>query len=673
MPIAPEERGSAGTSLACYGTQNACVTDPASSLHNDSMNVYTDDLAETKKTPNLAPEAQFASAASSSHLLRKRRRASTAVALVAAAFALGFGLWSLSRRLAPQITAQTSPKSTYVASFPEKSIAVLPFEDLSEAKQEVSLADSVQDDILTALSKVADLRVISYTSVSTYAFGKPRDLRDVAQSLGAAYILEGSVRRIDGKARIAVQLTDARKSVKLWADSYERDLADVFGMHGDIVQRIASQMQASISPKEKAVVDERPTRDVIAYDLYVRGKTLIATVSFNAQINEKLVQAVQLLDQAITRDPNFYLAYCQLASAHNYFYFFGFDHTPARLALADAMLKAAVRLRPDAGETHLAKATFFYRGNLDYDHARAELALAQNSLPNNSEIFELTGYIDRRQGLWHESARSLQRAVELDPRNYFILQQIASSYQESRQFGAMAAALDRALALAPDDLDNRVTRALVDLEWRADTRPLHQAIQSLLAENPKSAPDLGDQWLYVSLCERDLSAAAQAAAVIPESGISTDLNFPRAWCEGLVAREKGDVVAAQNAFLAARAEVEKTVSEQPDYGSALCVLGLIDAALGHKEEAIREGRRAVELLPTTKDTLNGAELMKYLGVIYAWCGEKDLAIKQINATMQIPGTLSYGNLKLHPNWDALRGDPRFEKIVANLAPKTPEN
>lgn len=636
------------------------------------MNLYTDDIAETSESPNLISERHLAISATSSRPLRRHRSASTAVIVSGAALALGFGLWSLSRQLAPQISALTSPKSTYVASFPERSIAVLPFEDLSELKPEVSVADSIQDDILTALSKVADLRVISYTSVSAYVPAKPRNLRDIAQSLGAAYILEGKVQRHEGKARITVQLTDARKSVKLWTGSYERDLNDLFGMHGDLVQQVASRMQASISPKEKAAVDERPTIDLLAYDLYVRGKTLIASVSFNAQINEKLVQAVQLLNQALARDPNFYPVYCQLASAHNYLYFFGFDHTQARLALADAMLKTAVRLRPDAGETHLAKATFFYRGNLDYDHARAELALAQNDLPNNSEIFELTGYIDRRQGLWHESARSLQRALELDPRNYFMLQQIAYSYQEARQFGAMAAAMDRALALAPDDLDNRVTRALVDLEWRADPHPLHNAIQGLLAENPKSAPDLADQWLYVALCKRDLSAAAEALAAIPASGISTDLNFPRAWCEGLVARVRGDSAAARTAFLAARAEVEKQVSEQPDYGAAFCVLGLIEAALGQKEEAIRDGRRAVELLPTTKDALDGAELMKYLGVIYAWCGEKDLAIKQIAATVQIPGTLSYGNLKLHPCWDALRSDPRFEKIVANLAPRTPE-
>ena len=637
------------------------------------MNLSTDAVTETKRAPNLKDEKQTANSGSSAPLIPDRRRAFSAIVLLAVALALGLGLWNLSRRLSPQITTPASLETSYVASFPEKSIAVLPFKNLGDGNQELSLADSVQDDILTALSRVADLRVISRTSVSAYAPDRPRNLREIAQSLGAAYILEGGMERTDGKVRIIVQLTDARRDTKLWSDSYERPPDNLFGKHSDLVQRIASEMQASISPQEKAATDECPTKDLVAYDLYVRGKTLITSVSYNAQINEKLSQAIQSLNQAITRDPKFYLAYCQLAAAYNYLYFFGFDHSPARLAMADEVLKSAVRLRPDAGETHLARATFLYRCNLDYDNARAELALAQQALPNNSESFELTGYIDRRQGLWHESARSLQRALELDPRNFFILQQIAYSYQELRQFGAMAAALDRALALAPGDLDTRITRALVELEWHADTRPLHQTIQSLLSENPQCATDLADQWLYVSLCERDSAAAAQAAAAIPESGIAVDLNFPRTWCQGLAARARGDAAEAQTAFLAARAEVEKTVTEQPDYGEALCVLGLIDAALGHKEEAIREGRRAVELLPISKDAINAAELMKYLGVIYAWCGEKDLAIDQIAATVQIPGSLSYGNLKLDPNWDALRGDPRFEKMVAFLAPKKARN
>ncbi len=630
------------------------------------MNLYTDEVAEPKESTNHPPEKPFPQLTCSLPLPRERRRGLTTVILIATAFALGCGLWSFSRQLAPQIPA---PESAYVASFPEKSIAVLPFENLGEVQEDAFLADGVQDDILRALSKVADLRVISCTSVSGYTPGSSRNLRDIAQNLGAGYILEGSVRRDGEKARITAQLTDARREEKLWTVSYERDLVDVLGMQNDLVQRIASQLQAAVSTKEQAAIDERPTQDLLAYALYVHGKTLVSSVS-NAQINEKLVHAVQLLDQAIARDPNFYLAYCQLAAAHDYLYFFGFDHTPVRLALTEAALKSAIRLRPEAGETHLAKANFFYRCYLDYDKARAELALAQRALPNSSEVFELTGYIDRRQGLWSESARNLQRALQLDPRNVFLLQQIAASYQEARQFRAMGAALDRALVLAPRDLDTRISRAFVDLEWRADTRPLQQTIAALLAENPDSTSDVADQWLYEALCERDPAAVARAVAAIPATGISTDLNFPRAWCEGLAARAKGDEAAAHVAFLAARAEVEKELREQSDYGPAFTVLGLIDAGLGRKEEAIREGRRGIELLPVTKDALDGAELMKYLAVIYAWCGEKDLAIEQIADTLRIPSTLSYGNLKLHPNWDALRGDPRFEKIVANLAPKS---
>jgi len=545
-------------------------------------------------------------------------------------------------------------------------------EDFSEDKQHAFLADGVQDDIRTALAKVADLKVINRTSVNTYAAGMRRNLREIAQTLGVAFVLEGSVRQSGEKVRISVRLTDARTGNPAWEESYERDLADVFAIQSDIVQQILSQLQAVVSPKEKAAIDERPTKDLIAYGLYVRAKALVATISLNAQINEKLREAVDLLDQAIKRDPNFFLAYCQLAAAHNYLYFFGLDHTPARLTLADGALKTIIRMRPDAGETHLARADFLYRCYLEYEKARAELALAQRALPNNSDIFELTGYIDRRQGRWNESARSLQRALALDPRNFFILQQIALSYQEFRQFRAMAAALDRALILIPRDLDTRVTRALVDLEWRADPRPLGESIRTLLAEDPATAPDLAAQWFYVALCARDPAAVTQALAVIPASGTAVDLNFPRSWCEGVAARTKGDVATAQAAFLAAHAELERTVSEQPGYAPALCVLGLIDAALGRKDEAIREGRRAIELLPITKDSIDGAELMKYMGVIYAWCGERDLAIEQIVATLKIPSTLSYGNLKLHPNWDSLRGDPRFDKIVTDLAPKNPE-
>jgi TolB-like protein len=582
------------------------------------------------------------------------------------AFALGVGLWTLSQRLAPQI-APVSPDFGYIASFPERSIAVLPFEDQGEASQDLPIAEAVHDYILSALSKVSDLRVISPTSVSGYAPKVHRNLRTISQDLGAGHILEGSVERVGQKVRTTVRLTDARRAVRLWNLSYERDLADLFATPSEIVLQVTTQLHATVLESEQAAIDERPTQDLEAYIRYVRAKALIQSVA-NAQVNQKLNQAVELLDEATARDPKFYLAWCQLGAAHNYVYFFGFDHSSARLALAQAALDTAIALRPDAGETHLAKANFLYRCFLDYDKAHAELAFAERALPNQSEVFELKGYIDRRQGSWPESARSLQRALELDPRNAFLLQQIAASYQEFRQFGAMAAALDRALALTPDDIDARVTRAFVDLECRGDTRPLHHTIDELL-QSGHSASDFADQWLYLALCERDPLATARAVAAVPDTGIATDLNFPREYCQALAARASGDVIAAQTSLLAARAEVEKTVREQPDYGPTYTVLGLIDAGLGRKEEAMREGRRGIELLPITRNSIDGAELMKYLAVIYAWCGEKDLAVEQIAATLQIPSSLSYGHLKLHPYWDGLRGDPRFEKILADLAPK----
>ena len=635
------------------------------------MNVYPEEIADAQKSTKISSKMQEQSVARADSSGTNRRGKPVLIAALVSgiALAMGLGIWSLSRQLTPE---PASPEATALAVLPEKSIVVLPLANLSEDKEHAFLADGVQDDIRTALAKVADLKVINRTSANTYAAGARRNLREIAQTLGVAFVLEGNVRQSGEKVRISVQLTDARTGNPAWEESYERDLADVFAIQSDIVQRILSQLQAVVSPKEKAAINERPTKDPIAYGLYVRAKSLVATISLNAQINEKLREAVSLLDQALARDPDFFLAYCQLAGAHNYLYFFGLDHTPARLALADGALKAIIRLRRDAGETHLARADFFYRCYLDYEKARAELDLAKHALPNNSDIFELTGYIDRRQGRWNESARSLQRAFALDPRNFFILQQIALSYQEFHQFRAMAAALDRALTLIPHDLDTQVTRALVDLEWRADPRPLRETIRRIRSENPATAPDLAAQWFYVALCERDPAAVAQALAAIPESGTAVDLNFPRSWCEGVAARIKGDDATARAAFLAAHTELERTVSEQPGYAPALCVLGLIDAALGRKDEAIREGRRAIEILPITKDSIDGAELVKYMGVIYAWCGEKDLAIEQIAATLKIPNTLSYGNLKLHPFWDSLRGDPRFEKIVTDLAPKNPE-
>jgi tetratricopeptide (TPR) repeat protein len=311
-----------------------------------------------------------------------------------------------------------------------------------------------------------------------------------------------------------------------------------------------------------------------------------------------------------------------------------------------------------------------YWGYLDYDRARTELRLAQKSLPNDPLAFTLAGFIDRRQSRWAESTKNLERAAELDPRNPDVLQQIAESYLCLRRYGDAARQLDRAIALAPKDAATRAQRAATELDWHADARPLISTIGAIIAEDSREAKNITGPWLRVSLCERDFDAALRALAAMPIAGCYEEtIPFPRVWCEGVVAQFRGDKAAARAAFTSARTEAAKLVARQPDYAQALCVLGMADAALGHKEDAIREGRHAVELLPVTKDSINGPLLVQYLALICAWSGEKDLALEQLAIAASTPGYLSYGELRLHPYWDPLRGDPRFDQIVASLAPK----
>ena len=583
------------------------------------------------------------------HSARMRWAVTTAALLVLAAIVAGSAMFSRSR-------------ARPILAAPEKSIAVLPFENLSANQENAFFTDGVQGEILANLAKVADLKVISRTSVLLYKSGEPRNLREIGQQLGVAHVLEGSVQRAVNRVRVTAQLIDARTDAHLWAETYDRDLADVFAIQSDIALQIADQLKAKLSPKAKSAIQERPTKDLAAYDLYVRGKFLITITD-----QKKLREAARLLDQATARDPQFFLAYCGLAKTHGLLYSI-YDHTQAQRDLAGAAVKAAIHLRPEAGEAHLARAEYLYRCYLDYDNARAELALAERSLPNNAQVFELMGHIDDRQGRGSEAARSMEKAVELDPRNLQLLEQLSFIYQPLRRFAEAAAVLDRAVALFPQDIGARIIRAWFALDWRADPKPLHEILEVLRNKNPALMTDWGEPWIYLALCERDSVAASRALATIRE-GIDMDgLHIPATFMEGCVARTFGDEAAARKAFTAARAEVEHTVHEQPNYGPPLCVLGLVDAGLGRKEEAISEGRRASGLLSVTKDAVNGPHIMQHLGVIYAWTGEKDLAIEQIAATLQVPGRLSYGQLRLHPFWDPLRGDPRFEKIVASLAP-----
>jgi len=559
-------------------------------------------------------------------------------------------------------------------STPEKSVAVLPFDNLSDDKQNAYFAAGVQDEIISDLARIADLKVISRTSANLYKSGNPRNSREIGQQLGVAHLLEGNVQRIGSRVRVNAQLIKANSDTHVWAQTYDRDVSDLFAIQSEIAQAIAGQLYAKISPAEKQAIERAPTSDLTAFDLYTHAKDLSLRSPFTNRGKKDLLLAADLLNQAVARDPSFFQAYCQLAFTHDYLYFFGHDRTPARLALAEAAIQAAFRLRPDAGEAHLARAENLYRGYLDYDGALAELEIARQSLHNNAHLFQLIGSIERRRGRWEESILNLKHAVELDPRNIHTLQEIADSYGFLRRYAEARSMYDRALTIAPDDVETRVGRAHSELDWKADTTALHQLVDSVRATSPAAIPDVADSWFICALAERDAAAAKDALMASGQSVSPNNeaIDFSRLFAEGIIARMTKDDDKAQSAFTAARAEQEKIVQAQPDYAPPLIVLGLIDAALGRKEDALREGKRAVELLPVEKDSINGPLMIEYLAMIAAWVGDNDLACEKLEAAVRYPGHLSYGELKLLPFWDPLRGSPRFEQIVASLAPKQNE-
>jgi serine/threonine-protein kinase len=637
------------------------------------VNLYMDELGNPQQPKRFIEEQRIQSGS------RKRTKFSF-LGIIAILSLMSFAIVGIifapailrSREKAQQkvLTPRTEASPPLI---PEKSIAVLPFANLSSDKENAYFADGIQDEILTKLSHIADLKVISRTSTSKYK-SKPQDLRTVAQQLGVAHILEGSVQRAADKVHVNVQLIDARADAHLWAESYDRELKDVFAVESEVSQKIANSLQAKLSPAEKNAIAQPPTSDLTAFDPYSRAKTLILASSLGESSRKNLLQAIELLDSAVARDPSFHAAFCQLVFAHGQLYTVWDDHTPARLAAAEAALQRAIEIRPNAAETHLARGAHLYRAFRGYKGALSELEAARAGLPNDPRILELTGYILRRQGKYEEGMQALEQAVALDPRNPYTLTQLSFSYQGLRRYREMKATLQRVLEITPDDVSTASSVAFVDLSWRADTAPLHQFIDRLRNERPATLADTADNWFDCALAERDWPAAEQALTALGNNPFWGDnaATLSRQFGEGLLARAMHDEARARKAFTAARLEQEEVVQKQKDYGPALCVLGLIDAALGNKEAALQEGRRAMELQPVEKDSFTAQSLMAYFALIAAWAGEKDLALQQLAAAAPTPGAAlitSYGMLKLSPFWDPLRGDPRFEKIVDSFAPK----
>lgn len=590
--------------------------------------------------------------------------AAACICLGAAVIWLGITRWEIER-LADRLVAKNSGPVV-----PEKSLAVLPFENLSHDKRQDPLVRGIQEEILKDLARISDLKVINRGSVQSYQPEISRDLRAIAQALGVKYVVEGSVHRDANRLRVNAQLIDATTGARRWADHYDREFTDLFGITQGLASAIAYRLHARITHLEKAEIARRPTNDLEAYDLYLKANSISRVAIFSNEIGQNLLQGIHLLDEAVARDPKFFEAYCDLAMLNDEIYFIGIDHTAQRLAIADKAIAGVVKLRPDAAETHLALATHAYWGYFDYDKAGRELILAERGLPNNANLVSLQAYIDRRQGHWDKATSELLRASDLDPRDVYIQQEVALTFQLQRRFSEMSKALDRAIALIPNQAAARILQALVACERVGDTRPLRDTIEAMVTADPQVGPQLAEYWFRLGCWERDVSIMDKAIAVMPPEGMAVDsARFPRSWCEAVAAKERGEVSLAHAKLLQARSEIAEVVRQQSNFPVMLSVLGLIDAKLGRKGLAIAEGRRAVELLPLSKDSINGARAIYFLSMTYAWAGEVDLAIQQLQLAASMPSDACYGFLLLDPDWDPLRSDPRFEKILASLAPK----
>jgi TolB-like protein/Flp pilus assembly protein TadD len=549
----------------------------------------------------------------------------------------------------------------------DKSIAVLPFQNLSDEKENAYFADGIQDDILTNLSKIGDLKVISRMSVMSYRGEGMRNAREIGKALGVAALLEGSVRRVGNRVRVNVQLIDANNDEHIWAEDYDRDLTDVFAIQTDLAQKIASALQAKLSPNEKARLDHRPTQNPDAYLLFVQAH---GYASQRDMFRDTSLKAEPLFEQAIKLDPNFALAFASLSMVESWVYH-SFDPTPGRREKARRNADEALRLQPDLPEGHLALGFSYYYGDRDYERALAEFDVARRALPNESEAYFAIGAIQRRQGKWAESTANLEKAAALDPKNTSVLTNLIFSYMAQRDYETADKVLDRVIAASPQAFQLRALKAFMATKWKGDLSAAEKVFSSTPPEtDPDGMMTWGRAWILT--LQRKFPDALQVLERFHGETMytMTTAPSPKAFLEGMIHLLQGDKNKAQAEFERARLISEKLVREAPEDSARHGQHGLILAALGQKQEAIAEGKRAVELLPESQDALDGPQATADLAQIYAWTGEFDEAFRLLDHLFVVPSHLTVPMLKLDPAWDPLRHDPRFQALIDKYSPKS---
>lgn len=541
----------------------------------------------------------------------------------------------------------------------DKSIAVLPFDNFTADKENEYFADGVQDDVLTSLSRISDLKVISRTSVMHYR-GQARNIPEIGRTLGVAHVLEGSVRRTGQKVRVTVQLIDAEHDRHIWAQTYDRDLTDVFAIQSELAQEIASQLKAKLSPAETARIQERPTSNNKAYRAYQQAHDISSSPE---ETLDALTQAEQLYERATQLDPTFALAFARLSQLQSRIYYL-LEPTPERLARATASAREAMRLQPNLPESHLALGNIYYYGERDYARARAEFEIARAGLPNDPAVFLAMGSIERRQGKWHEAIVDLEKAASLSPGDPDMIENLGLTYQAVRDYPAAAKTFDRAVALIPKSFEANSLRAQVDIDWKGDLGRM----KKLLANLPANYESFGSVTLArfnVAFFERNF---AEALSILQRSPLEnlhgeTSTPLPKSFLAGQIYRLIPDAEKARASYAQALPVAKRAIAQSPNDSARYALLGLTYAGLGRKEEAIGAGKHALELLPEAKDAFDAPILVVALARIYAITGEAQKAIDLLEHSLRTPAGTNVNELRLDPTWDVLRSAPRFQRLI----------
>jgi len=628
------------------------------------VNFYTGELGN----PEL-PEKFRSGRISRSEIGLKGRWALTAAVLaIIGALAVGIPLFLFRPSIKPVSAFISKLPPVPEAAIPEKSVAVLPFENRSDDKQNAYFADGIQDEILTNLAKIADLRVISRTSVMQYKSDAERNLREIGQQLGVAHVLEGSVQRSSNRVRVTAQLIDARTDTHQWAERYDRDLADVFAIQSEIAKAIADQLEAKLSPQEKARVEEKPTGNTEAYAFYLRANQIARNPD---TLLEDYKAAVQLYMQAIALDSDFALAHARLASAAAEIFHY-YEPTDAWRMKARTEAEIALRLQPNLAEGHFALAQCIYWMDQDYGRALEQFEIASRLSPGNGDIGRLIAAIERRQGKWPESLAEYERVEKIDPQNPNIVRELLITNTAMRRWPEAARWAERMRAMAPASLVAKIQSGYVDFWWKGDTRLLKSLLSQVPAGTDPDGVITSCRW-DVAMIDRDFAAARRDLQTSERNDFSyTNAGAtPKTFFQGCIELAESKQTLAQELFERARPNFEKAVEEAPLSADRHANLGWFYAFAGRKNEAIREGRRAVELKPESKDAFDGAIMNCYLALIYARVGENDLAIPLIERLLKTSGavdsvdySITVNDLKYRWEWDPIRNDPRFQRLIA---------